>query len=206
MGKVNHPDTLLSYIKSLEKRIAVLETQQRLSSARISSGQLTVGAVGADTQIEIDATNRQLRFTSPDGPSTIHAPGGAAGIRLEATADTGTEYSTFGTQAFMGNTPDGQSLQTNRVEDGTAYFQATISTGIVVDGSENSAGQVGLDAQHRGLPNSALINLFSDGGVIIYNRGRTTDPPAPGADSVVLYVKGSRLYYRDGTGVVRGPL
>lgn len=62
MGRTNRPDTLLSEVAGLKRRIAQLETQQRLSSARISSGQLNVGAVGAAGQIEIDATDGQIRI------------------------------------------------------------------------------------------------------------------------------------------------
>lgn len=42
MTKVRHSDTLLSYIKGLEKRIATLEGQARLQSASISSGKLFI--------------------------------------------------------------------------------------------------------------------------------------------------------------------
>jgi hypothetical protein len=62
MGKVNRPDTLLSELTALKRRVAQLETQQRLSAARISSGQLNVGAIGAAGQIEIDATDEEIRI------------------------------------------------------------------------------------------------------------------------------------------------
>lgn len=60
MGRTNRPDTLVSEFAALKRRIAQLETQQRLSSARISSGQLNVGAVGSPGQIEIDATDEKI--------------------------------------------------------------------------------------------------------------------------------------------------
>ena len=62
MGKTNRPDTLLTELATLKRRVGQLETQQRLSAARISSGQLNVGAVGAAGQIEIDANDGQIRI------------------------------------------------------------------------------------------------------------------------------------------------
>lgn len=52
----------------------------------------------------------------------------------------------------------------------------------------------------------SVLTASAGGGVSLYTGGRTTDPPAPPADTVVLYVKGNRLYYRDSGGTVYGPL
>lgn len=60
MGRTNRPDSLVTELLALKRRVAQLETQQRLSSARISSGQLNVGAIGAPGQIEIDATDGRI--------------------------------------------------------------------------------------------------------------------------------------------------
>jgi hypothetical protein len=202
MGKVKHPDTLLSYIKSLEKRIAVLETQQRLQAARISSGQLNIGAASAGDQIEINATLSRIRFTSgTDAPTDLNAFGGG-GAALQTTGTAGA----IPAQTLMWCGDHHHALQVNRVNaDGSTTVTGEVYTDIQDSGSGNHRGTVSLTAtgsDHDG----SFINLSADGGTVLYTNARTTDPPAPAPDTVVLYVKANRLFYRDGGGVVRGPL
>lgn len=202
MGKVIHPDTLLSYIKSLEKRIAVLETQQRLTSARISSGQLNVGAADAVDQIEIDATNRRIRFDTATSPADII--GSSAGVQMFSTQPSGTF--SFATQGLIWDGPYFTTMQVNRVDPGPS---TTVVSEVYADVQDSGGGDhrgsvslIATGSDHDG----SLISLSADGGVVLFSNARTTDPPAPAANTVVMYVKSNRLFYRDGTGVVRGPL
>lgn len=204
MGKTNRPDTLLTYIRSLEKRIAVLETQQRLQAARISSGQLTVGAVDADQQIEINASASpaRIRFTDTGTDPTDLTAYGGAGAALQATGTVGA----IPAKGLMWNGGYFHVLQVSRVNaDGSTTVTGEVYTDVQDSGGGTHRGSVSLNAvgsDHDG----SVVNLGADGGVVLYTNARTTDPPSAGADTVVLYVKSNRLYYRDGAGVVRGPL
>lgn len=202
MGKIIHQDTLLSYIKSLEKRIAVLETQQRLQAARISSGQLNIGAASAVNQIELDATNRRIRFDTATSPADII--GSTAGLQLFSTQDVGTFP--FATRAIIWDGPYFTTLQASRIDDDIVTTHAEIYADVQDSGGGNSRGTVNLTARGEGDSNGSQISLWADGGVRVYSNGRTTDPPAPPTDWVVLYVKGNRLYYKDASNVVHGPL
>lgn len=202
MGKTNRPDTLLSELLALKRRVAQLETQQRLSAARISSGQLNVGAITDGDQIEIDAANQRIRFDSAGNPPTdLHAYGGA-GAALEATGTV----STIPAQALIWNGGYFSTFQINHVEDdGSTTVASEVYTDIQDSGGGLYRGNASLSA--RGTDhNSSFINLSADGGVVIYNNSRTTDASVPALDSVVLYVKAQRLYYKDSSNVVHGPL
>jgi hypothetical protein len=94
MGKTNRPDTFVSEFAALRRRVSQLETQQRLSSARISSGQLNVGAVGAGGQIEIDATDGAIRIFQ--GGVLIAALSTAEGLYISGyNADVDTVNGVF---------------------------------------------------------------------------------------------------------------
>ncbi|MGI5232853.1 hypothetical protein [Actinoallomurus sp. CA-142502] len=207
MGKTNRPDTLLSEIAELKRRVAQLETQQRLSSARISSGQLTVGAVDAPDQIEISATERHIRFENADGPACTLTSYGAGGAVLESSSDAGTTFS-FGTRALVWDGPYFTNLQVSRVDGDTSTVQAEVYADVQDSGGGNSRGTVSLRAVGDGDANGSIIDISADGGIIFDSNNRTTDPPAPPIGSITLYVKGSpsRLYYRDPGGTVHGPL
>lgn len=203
MGRTNRPDTLLSELNALKRRVAQLETQQRLSAARISSGQLNVGAATADDQIEIDANHQRIRFTSAGSPPTdLHAFGGA-GAALEATSEV-----TVPAQALIWDGGYFGVIQINRVNpDTSTTVAAEIYADIQDSGGGLHRGEASVTA--RGTDHDgSFVNLSADGGVVLYTNARATDPPAPAPDTVVLYVKGSpgRLFYRDPGGTVHGPL
>ncbi|MDN3356091.1 hypothetical protein [Actinomadura sp. DC4] len=202
MGKVNRPDSLLSELRALQRRVAQLETQQRLTAARISSGQLIVGAHDADDQIEIDATNSRIRFdTDGEAPTDLRSWGGA-GAALVAT-------NTVGSVAARTLTWNGGYFATSQISrinpDGSTSVAAEIYADVQDAGSGQHSGTVTLIASGSNADGS-IVDVNTDGGMLLRTGGRTTDPPAPPADCVLLYVKSNRLYYRDGAGVVRGPL
>lgn len=197
---------LLRRLAELEKRVRALETSPRAGNTSISGGQLTVGAPDSADRIEIDANTSAIRFYNPDGPAQISSPGGAAGISLEASQDARGIFPSFGASGYVWNGTYFQSLQTSRIDGDTTTVQAAVDVRMSDAGAGHSYGQVTVNARSSGAADSAVINLFASGGLVIDTGGRTSDPPAPAAGSVVLYAKANRLYYRDGGGTVRGPL
>lgn len=202
MTTVKHPDTLLSYIQGLEQRIATLEGQARLQAARISSGQLNVGAAGGANQIEIDSANQRVRFDAAGGPPTDLLAWGGGGAALIATGTVGTVPA----QTLTWNGGYFATNQVNRVNPDTSVTNVSEVYADVQDsGGGLYRGDVALTA--RGTDHDgSQISLWSDGGVAVYSNARATDPPAPPADWVLLYVKAQRLYYKDSANVVHGPL
>ncbi len=202
MGKVNRPDTLLSELLELKRRVAQLETQQRLTAARISSGQLIVGAVDADEQIEIDATNSRIRFDAAGETPTDLKTWGGAGAALRATGTVGS----VAAQTLIWNGGYFATSQVNRVNsDGSTNSGAEIYADVQDSGSGQYRGEVALTATGTDA-NGSIVDVNADGGMLLRTGARTTDPPAPPVDCVILFVKSQRLYYRDGGGTVRGPL
>jgi hypothetical protein len=193
-------------LTEMERRLRALETAPRAGKTSLSSGQLTVGDPDADSRIEINAGEQKIIFNSADGPAEIFSPGGAAGTMMQAREDPGPIFPDFGTVALVWNGSYFGSIQASRVDGDTATVQAAVDVTIQDDGGGDSGGQISLTAVGTGAPDVALINLAADGGILITSGGRTTDPPTPPADCVTLYVKSTRLYYRDATGAVHGPL
>ncbi|GLY81829.1 hypothetical protein [Actinoallomurus iriomotensis] len=192
--------SLARELADIKRRLRALETAPRAAKTSFSNGKLVVGDPSSETRIEISAADSRIRFYNPDGPADIYSPGGNAGTMLRTEEAAGGTFPDFGAEGYVWNGSYFQSLQVSRIDGDTTTVQASVDVRMHDSGSGHSAGQVSLNATNTGAPNEALINLVSDGGMLITNNGRTTDPPTPPADCVVLYVKSNRLYYKDAGG------
>lgn len=199
--------TLLRRIAELEQRVRSLETSPRAGNTSISSGKLIVGAPGGTDRIELDARYHQVTFNSADGAAEMYAPGGISGAILKASSDAGSPFADFGVQGIIWAGSFFTTLQVSRVAgDGSTTPQAEISASVNDSGGGNSSADVSLTSTGVGDSDSSAVTVMSDAGLVLDNKSRTTDPPTPAAGSVVMYVKNNRLYNRDSTGAVHGPL
>jgi hypothetical protein len=194
-------------IADLERRIKALETAPRAAKTSFSNGRLTVGDPASTSRIEVDGNERRIRFWTADGPTDLIAGGGQGGAMLTTASNAGSVFP-FSTEAYVWNGAYFSSIHVSRVAGTSATTQAEIYADVQDSGGGNSRGTVTLSATGVGDADGSLINLFSDGGVVLSSNDRATDPPAPPAGCVVLYAKGTpaRLYYRDPAGAVHGPL
>lgn len=180
MGKINRPDTLVSEITALKRRVAQLETQQRLSAARISSGQLNVGAAGADGQIEIDATDQQIRIlrdgqviaalSTTDGLYLSGYAGAefANGITIQPTNANGSDFAPANVFSWTDST--------------TGENQTWISGPYDQNRGNNSAGILlrGSDATNGGSCSMYLdANTIEVGGELKVDGALTYKPWTP---------------------------
>ncbi|MGI5233792.1 hypothetical protein [Actinoallomurus sp. CA-142502] len=197
--------TLARELADIKRRLRALETAPRAAKTSFSSGQLVVGDPASPSRIEISAGESHIRFNNAEGPPTTLAAHGTGGAILDSTSDAGTIFP-FGTRALIWDGPYFTNLQVSRVDGDSATVQAEVYADVQDSGGGNSRATVSLSARGVGDSNGSIVDISADGGLLLYTNSRTTDPPAPPADCVVLYVKGNRLYYRDATGTVHGPL
>lgn len=194
--------TLQRRLADMERRIRALETAPRAAKTSFSNGQLTVGDPTADNRIEISAAESRIRFNSTDGPTDLTATG--AGGAILATDGTVGQIATHG---LVWNGPFFGTIQISRRGAGdSTTIQSEVYADIQDSGGGDSRATVSLRANGVGDHDGSIVSLDADGGVVLFTNSRTTDPPTPAPDTVVLYVKGNRLFYRDATGAVHGPL
>jgi hypothetical protein len=201
---VKHPDTLLTYVKGLERRIATLEGASRLAAARVSGGQLNVGAVNDTNQITLDAGGQTITFANGGTPVELSAFGGSgAALNTSAAAGTASSTTVLATEsyAWVGN-----AFVTLFIQQVGTSNQAVVGMGLTDDGAGGAIPVVNIQAVSASKPDAATVTVTASGGMVLNSSGRTTDPPAPFAGECTLYVKSNRLYYVDTTGTVHGPL
>jgi hypothetical protein len=206
MTTVKHPDTMLTELRALKRRVAVLEGQSRLAAARIPGGQLNVGAVTAPNQIQVDAANQVITLLNGGLPVQLGAfgtEGAALSTAAPANSPGSSTVLATSTYAWVGNAFAflASQLQSNAL-DGRAVLQ----TAMTDDGAGGAIANSNIIVQSTANPDKSTLNVSTTGGVVLYSYARSTDPPAPGLGAITMYVKANRLYYIDGTSTVHGPL
>lgn len=202
---------LLRRLDQLEKRVASLETSPRAGNTSISGGVFTVGDPTGDNQIELDAGEGNISFTRSGQPAgrLLSLNGVGGGAELEGSAAPG-DVLPFGTDAQVQITGIDSTLQASAQDwddpDTTTSLGQVRASFVYNEGTQTHAPQISIYADSDSDPDSAQVFMSASGG-LVFSAGRTTDAAWAGSvDTVVLYVKAGRLYYRDGNNVVRGPL